>query len=98
LTEHTQSLDAIENDIVRECLRVIPVDPPLYINTTADLPANSGLGAPRLRSRWDCYTRLHVMRGEHPSAGQLAEQACEVEISRLKILWQADQYAQPLVA
>ena len=42
-TEHVNSLDAIENDIARECLRLVEVEPPLFIATASDLPASSGL-------------------------------------------------------
>lgn len=44
-TEHANSLDDIENSIARECLRLVPIDTPLYIATAADLPASSGLGS-----------------------------------------------------
>ena len=45
ITENVNSLDEMENDIARECLRLVPVNPPLYINTVADVPASSGLGS-----------------------------------------------------
>ena len=32
-TEHVDTLDEIENDVARECLRLIHVEPPLYIAT-----------------------------------------------------------------
>ena len=38
-TEHCDNIDDIENDIARECLRLVDVDPPLFISSTADLPA-----------------------------------------------------------
>ena len=45
ITENVNSIDSIENAIARECLRLVPVAPPLYIGTVADLPASSGLGS-----------------------------------------------------
>ena len=45
LTEHVDDLDLIKNDIARECLRFLNVDPPLFISTTSDLPVSSGLGS-----------------------------------------------------
>lgn len=91
--EHVQSLEDIENDIIRECLRLIPVDPPLHILTAADLPAFSGLGSSSSFAVGLVYA-LHLIQGEHVSAGQLAEEACEVEIRRLsKPIGKQDQYA-----
>jgi D-glycero-alpha-D-manno-heptose-7-phosphate kinase len=93
VTEHTSALDDIENDIVRECLRLVPMEPPLYIGTTADLPANSGLASSSVFAVGLLYA-LHMMRGEDASAGQLAEEACAVEIDRLKRpIGKQDQYA-----
>jgi D-glycero-alpha-D-manno-heptose-7-phosphate kinase len=93
VTEHTDSLDDIENDIARECLRLVPLEPPLYINTTADLPANSGLASSSAFAVGLLYA-LHVMRGENVAAGQLAEEACTIEIDRLRRpIGKQDQYA-----
>ena len=44
-TENVREVDAIKNVIARECLRLVPVEPPIYISTVADLPAFSGLGS-----------------------------------------------------
>lgn len=92
-TEHVNELDAIENAIARECLRLVPVEPPLYISTIADLPAFSGLGSSSSFAVGLLYA-LHVLRGEEVSAGQLAEEACHVEIGMLKHpIGKQDQYA-----
>ena len=92
-TEHVDRLDDIENDIARECLRLIHVDPPLFIATASDLPALSGLGSSSSFAVGLLYA-LHVIRGEDVSAGQLAEEACRVEIEILKRpIGKQDQYA-----
>jgi D-glycero-alpha-D-manno-heptose-7-phosphate kinase len=92
-TEHTKSLEDIENDIARECLRLIPVDPPLYIATAADLPASSGLGSSSSFAVGLLHA-LHLLRGERVSPAQLAEEACEVEIKILgNPIGKQDQYA-----
>jgi D-glycero-alpha-D-manno-heptose-7-phosphate kinase len=93
VTERASSLDDIENDIARECLRLVPVEPPLYVSTAADLPANSGLASSSAFAVGLLYA-LHMMRGEDVSAGQLAEEACTVEIERLRRpIGKQDQYA-----
>lgn len=92
-TEHTQRLEDIENDIARECLKFLPLDPPLFISTAADLPASSGLGSSSSYAVGLLYA-LHVMRGEEVSAGQLAEEACHVEMNILRQpIGKQDQFA-----
>lgn len=92
-TEHVDKLDDIENDVARECLRLVHVDPPLFIATASDLPAMSGLGSSSSFAVGLLYA-LHAMRGENVSAGQLAEEACHVEIDMLKRpIGKQDQYA-----
>lgn len=92
-TEHVDRLEDIENDIARECLKLVHVEPPLFISTAADLPAQSGLGSSSSFAVGLLYA-LHTMRGEEVSAGQLAEEACHVEIGLLKRpIGKQDQYA-----
>lgn len=92
-TEHVNSLDEIENDVARECLRLVYIDPPLFIGTTSDLPASSGLGSSSSFAVGLLYA-LHVLRGEDVSVGQLAEEASHVEIEMLgRPIGKQDQYA-----
>jgi len=92
-TEHANRLDEIENGIARECLRLVKVESPLYIATAADLPASSGLGSSSSFAVGLLHA-LHLLRGERVSSGQLAEEACEVEINRLgSPIGKQDQYA-----
>ncbi len=92
-TEHVNNLEDIENDIARECLKLVPHEPPLYISTAADLPASSGLGSSSSFAVGLLHA-LHIMKGEKISIGQLAEEACEVEINKLnRPIGKQDQYA-----
>jgi D-glycero-alpha-D-manno-heptose-7-phosphate kinase len=92
-TEHIDTLDAIENDVARECLRLVDVDPPLFVATASDLPVSTGLGSSSSFAVGLLYA-LHVMRGEDVSAGQLAEEACHVEVNVLRHpIGKQDQYA-----
>jgi D-glycero-alpha-D-manno-heptose-7-phosphate kinase len=92
-SEQVQSIDEIENNIARECLRLLEVDTPIYISTVGDLPACTGLGSS------SCFAvgllnALHAFRGDRVSAGQLAEEACHIEIDVLKEpIGKQDQYA-----
>jgi D-glycero-alpha-D-manno-heptose-7-phosphate kinase len=92
-TEHVNRLDDIENDIARECLKLVDVDPPLFMATASDLPAASGLGSSSSFAVGLLYA-LHALRGEDVSAGQLAEEACHIEIDALRHpIGKQDQYA-----
>jgi D-glycero-alpha-D-manno-heptose-7-phosphate kinase len=92
-SEQVQTLEEIENDIARECLRFLEIEPPIYISTVADLPASTGLGGSSSFAV-GLLNALHAFRGERVSAGQLAEEACHIEIDVLKQpIGKQDQYA-----
>lgn len=92
-SEQVSEVDEIENDIARECLRLLQVEPPIYVGTVADLPASSGLGG----SASFCVgllNALHAYRGERVSAAQLAEEASHIEMGVLgRPVGKQDQYA-----
>lgn len=81
-SENVESLDAIRNEIARECLRLVPVEPPLYISVIGDLPAASGLGGSSSFAV-GLLKALHAMRGERVSPAQIAEEAVHVEVDVL---------------
>lgn len=92
-TEIVDRIDDIKNSIARECLRLLKVEPPIYISTVADLPASSGLGSSSSFAV-GLLNALHVFLGDRVSAGQLAEEACQVEIEILQHpVGRQDQYA-----
>ena len=92
-SEQVEAVEQIENNIARECLRFLDIDPPVYISTVGDVPASTGLGG----SSAFCVGLLHALhayRGERVSPGQLAEEACHVEMDRLaEPIGKQDQYA-----
>jgi D-glycero-alpha-D-manno-heptose-7-phosphate kinase len=92
-TENVREVDSIKNAIARECLRLVPVQPPIYISTVADLPSFSGLGSSSAFAV-GLLNALHVMRGERAAAAQLAEEAAHVEIDVLhRPIGKQDHYA-----
>jgi D-glycero-alpha-D-manno-heptose-7-phosphate kinase len=92
-TEQVTRIDEIENDIARECLRLLQIEPPIYINTVGDLTASTGLGGSSSFAV-GLLNALHAYRGERVSAGQLAEEASYIEIDVLKQpIGKQDQYA-----
>ncbi len=92
-SESVANVDDIENNIARECLRLLQIDPPIYISTVGDLPASTGLGGSSSFAV-GLLNALHAYRGERVSAGQLAEEASYIEIQVLKEpIGKQDQYA-----
>lgn len=93
LTEQVDTVDQVKNDITRECLRFLDIDPPIYISTVGDLPASTGLGSSSSFAV-GLLNALHRYRGDRVSAGQLAEEACHIEIDVLgQPIGRQDQYA-----
>lgn len=91
-TEQVNTIAEIENDVARECLKFLEIDPPIYISTVADLPASTGLGGSSAFAV-GLLNALHALRGERVSAGTLAEEASHVEIGLLKQpIGKQDQY------
>jgi D-glycero-alpha-D-manno-heptose-7-phosphate kinase len=92
-SEKVDRVADIENNIARECLRLLEIEPPIYISTVGDLPASTGLGGSSSFAV-GLLNALHAFRGERVSAGQLAEEASHVEIDVLKQpIGKQDQYA-----
>src|SRR5918994_3198803 len=71
-SEQVNCIDDVENDIARECLRLLQIEPPIYISTVADLPASTGLGGSSSFAV-GLLNALHAFRGERVSAGQTSE-------------------------
>ena len=92
-SEEVDRIDEIENDIARECLTFMEIEPPIYISTVGDHPASTGLGSSSAFAV-GLLNALHAYRGERVTAGQLAEEAAHIEIDRLgQPIGKQDQYA-----
>lgn len=93
VSESVGSIDAIRNDIARECLRMLGIEPPIYISVVSDLPDSSGLGGSSSFAV-GLLNALHTFRGERVTAAQLADEASRVEIEILgQPIGKQDQYA-----
>jgi D-glycero-alpha-D-manno-heptose-7-phosphate kinase len=83
-TEFVDTIDEVEHDLVRECLRRTGITHGVEINTMADIPSEgSGLGS----SSTLTVGLLHAMymyRGTPKDHAILAREACEIEIDVLK--------------
>ena len=91
--EHVEEIDDVQHPIIREAIRMLEFrTPQVEITTLADIPAGTGLG-----SSGSFSTALlkalyaHRRRLLHPD--ELAELACEIEITRLREpIGKQDQY------
>jgi D-glycero-alpha-D-manno-heptose-7-phosphate kinase len=92
-SEQVDTVDQIQNNIARECLRFLDIEPPIYVSTVGDVPASTGLGGSSAFAV-GLLNALHRYRGERVSAGQLAEEASYIEIDVLgEPIGKQDQYA-----
>ncbi|OFW11713.1 MAG: GHMP kinase [Acidobacteria bacterium RIFCSPLOWO2_12_FULL_66_10] len=91
-TEIVEHASRIEHPIVREALALLGMGHGLEIISMADVPAQTGLGSSGSFTVGLLHA-LHAFRGEHPSAEQLAAEACAIEIERLREpIGKQDQY------
>jgi D-glycero-alpha-D-manno-heptose-7-phosphate kinase len=92
-SEQVDRIDEVENHIARECMRFLDIEPPIYISTVGDVPASTGLAGSSAFAV-GLLNALHAYRGDRVSAGQLAEEACHIEIDVLgEPIGKQDQYA-----
>lgn len=92
-TETVSELADIENEIARETLRLMNIQPPIYISTVSDIPAGSGLGSSSTFAV-GLVNALRGLQGKRTTSGELAEMACQIEIGVLrKPIGKQDQYA-----
>ena len=91
--EHISSVEEIQHPIIREAIRMLEMEnPQLEISTLADIPAGTGLGSSGSFTT-ALLKALYAYRRDliHPS--ELAQMACEIEISRLQEpIGKQDQY------
>src|SRR5262249_38174352 len=91
--ERATSVDEVQHPIIREALRLTGVGPEgLEITSMADTPAGTGLGSsgsfPTALLR-----ALHAYKKNLVPPRELAEQACHIEVDRLKEpIGKQDQY------
>ncbi|MGH7095099.1 MAG: kinase, partial [Stellaceae bacterium] len=92
-TEQVKRVDQIENNIARESLKLMDIEPPIFISTVADMPASTGMGGSSAFAVGLLHA-LHAFRGERVTACQLAEEACYIEMEVLREpIGKQDQYA-----
>ncbi len=91
--ERVSSVEQIEHPIIREALRLVGVtDPHLELTSMADIPGGTGLGSSGSFTT-ALLKALHTSKKNLISPAELAEQACEIELERLREpIGKQDQY------
>ena len=91
--EKCSSIDEIQHPIIREALKLLDWKKPcLELCSMADIPAGTGLGSSSSFTT-ALLRALHTMQGNIVSTRTLAEEACEIEMNRLKEpIGKQDQY------
>ena len=91
--ERVKTVDELEHPIIREAMKLVGVDAPyLEMTSMADIPAGTGLGSSGSFTT-ALLKALHAYRKNlvHPS--DLAAQACEIELNKLREpIGKQDQY------
>ena len=91
--ERVKTVDELEHPIIREAMKLVGVDAPyLEMTSMADIPAGTGLGSSGSFTT-ALLKALHAYRKNlvHPS--ELAAQACEIELDKLREpIGKQDQY------
>jgi len=81
--ESVTDVESIKHTIVRECLRMLPMNPPFVeISVLAEIPAGTGMGSSGSFTV-GLLEALHTLQRTPLQTQELAEQACHVEIDRL---------------
>ena len=91
-TEQVEKISELKHEIAKSCLKQMNIKNSIEIVSMADIPAGTGFGSS------SCYTvgllnALHSYKREFISLQELAEEACEIEINKLKKpIGKQDQY------
>lgn len=92
-TEIVRKIDDIENNLVREALKLTGVKGGIHITSIADVPTEgTGMGS---SSSYvvGLLNALYAYQGKHVNAERLAREACQIEIDILKKpIGKQDQY------
>jgi D-glycero-alpha-D-manno-heptose-7-phosphate kinase len=90
--ERVSTVEEIDHPIVREALSAHAIGPAIELVSLADIPSGTGLGSSGSFTV-GVLRAIYAFRREHVTAGALAEEACAIEIDRLKRpVGKQDQY------
>jgi D-glycero-alpha-D-manno-heptose-7-phosphate kinase len=92
-TETVKNVNKLQHPIIKEVLKKFKVKGALEISSNADVPAGAGLGSSSSFTVGLLHN-LYTIYGNIVSPRQLAEEACQIEIDKLREpIGKQDQYA-----
>ena len=90
--ERAATVDGVQHPIIREALRLTETGPGVEVVSIADIPSGTGLGSSGTFTV-GLLRALYAHQRVHITAGALAEDACHIEIDRLRQpIGKQDQY------
>ena len=90
--ERVERVEQIEHPIIREVLLAHDIGPSVELVSMADIPSGTGLGSSGAFTVGLLHAVYAFLR-DHVTAGDLADEACAIEIDRLcRAVGQQDQY------
>lgn len=90
--ERVTDIREVRHPLIREALTLHPVGPSLEIVSLADIPGGTGLGSSGAFTV-GLLRALYAFKREHVMTGVLADEACHIEIDRLRrAVGKQDQY------
>lgn len=97
IKESVEKVDDIKHELVREAMKLVGVENGIEITFISDIPTEgSGLGSSSSVTV-GVLIALHRFKGETLSAEEIAKEACEIELNRLrKPIGVQDQYIAAL--
>lgn len=81
--ESVKTVSEIEQPLIREAMRFLGIDRPIVIDSIADVPSGTGMGSSG-SFLVALLLALHTVKREHISQKDLAEEACFVEMDRVR--------------
>ncbi len=91
--ETVTSIDDLKHPVLREVLKKFCINGAVEISSNGDVPAGTGLGSSSAFAVGLLHN-LYARLGKYVTKAQLAEEACDIEINKLKEpIGKQDQYA-----
>lgn len=91
-SETVESLKEIQHELIRETLKLTNIKNGIELSFIADIPAGTGMGSSG-SFLVSMLKALHTFKREEVTQAQIAEEACDIEINKLKEpVGKQDQY------
>ena len=91
-TEIVNDINKLKHGIVREAMKLVGVTKGVEITTISDIPSGTGVGSSSALTV-GLLNSLYALKGVYKPAGELASEACRIEIDILKSpIGKQDQY------